>query len=109
MVNVQLIIGNFVITLGALAVGFGFAQKELVKVNMGILAIILGIALLYSSVAKKLSDKNTFSLISNSFYSALGIIFAIVSLWTDEKLVIRTMASSVLVVSAITLNLSNYD
>lgn len=109
MIDWKLVAGDIFVVLGAMSVMYGYQQDDLAKVSWGMMACIAGIGLLYSSVSKKLSGKHKTYLISNGIYAGLGIFFAMVSIGTDEQLIIRTMSASILVVAAIALNIANFD
>lgn len=107
-ISVALIIGDCLVAVGVFMTVVSWHKNKVDEVIGGSLITMLGVGcLLYNIITKNSKNKKLFSII-NSIYALLGIIFAIIAWTSKEKILISVLAVSVLAVSAITLNLSNF-
>jgi membrane protease YdiL (CAAX protease family) len=107
-VNVALIVGDCLTVIGVGMVAISYYKNKYEEVIIGTVLAMLGVfCLLYVIITQKSKNKKLFSII-NSIYALLGIIFAIIAWTSKEKMLISALATTVLFVAAVTLNLSNF-
>jgi uncharacterized membrane protein HdeD (DUF308 family) len=108
MVDAKLIAGDVITALGAFIVYYGYTQDDKDKTTVGTLIVIIGVGLLYYAALKKLKNNKAY-LISNAIYAFLGLVFFMLSFGAGEKVLVRTMAASVLIVAGIALNVAHFN